>query len=128
MYGEEYKAWIARKVIRPHTVKTFDMFKTFWATKITLVNQTKIPAGLHGYGMAVVNDDDSVVSYSKLIANFGAACATTQELVKAWGTTIASMQGQLQAMQQYCMVLQQQPPLAIYEPQQQQHGCCGLGR
>jgi hypothetical protein len=48
--------------------------------------------------------------------------------VKSQGTTIASMQGQLQAMQQYCMVLQQQPPLAIYVPQQQQHGRWGSER
>jgi hypothetical protein len=82
-----------------------------------LVNQTAIPAGLHGYGMAAVNDEDSVVSYSESIANFGTAYATTQELVKAQGMTIVSMQGQLQAMQKYCMALQQQPPLAIYVPQ-----------
>jgi hypothetical protein len=113
MYGEEYKAWIACEAIHPHIVEMFDTFKTFWAAKITLVNQTAIPAGLHGYGMAAVNDDNSVVSYGESIANFGAAYAATQELVKAQGTTIASMQGQLQAMQQYCMALQQQPPLAI---------------
>jgi hypothetical protein len=107
MYAKEYKAWIAGEAIRPHIVKTFDTFKTFWAAKIMLVNQTAIPTGLHGYGMAAVNNDDSVVSYSKSIANFGAAYAATQELVKAQGTTIASMQGQLQAMQQYCMALQQ---------------------
>jgi hypothetical protein len=93
MYGEEYKAWIAREAIRPHIVKTFDTFKTFWAAKITLVNQTTIPAGLHGYGMAAVNDDDSIVSYGESIANFGAAYAATQESVKAQGTTITSMQG-----------------------------------
>jgi hypothetical protein len=104
------------------------MFKTFWAAKITLVNQTRIPAGLHGYKMAAVNNDDSVISYGKLIANFRAAYAPTQESVKARGTTIVSMQGQLQAMQQYCMALQQQPPLAIYVLQHQQRGCRGLGR
>ncbi len=74
-----------------------------------------------------MNDDDSVVSYGKSIANFGAAYAATQESVKAQGMTIASMQGELQAMQQYCMALQQQPPLAIYAPQQQQRGCRGSG-
>jgi hypothetical protein len=128
MYGKEYKAWIARKAIRPHIVETFDTFKTFWAVKITLVNQTAIPASLHRYRMATVNNDDSVVSYGKSIANFRAAYTTTQESVKAQGTTIALMQGQLQAMQQYCMALQQQPPLAIYAPQQQQRGHRGLGR
>jgi hypothetical protein len=111
MYGKEYKAWITCEAIHPHIVKTFDTFKTFWAAKIMLVNQTAIPASLLGYGMAAVNDDNSIISYSKLIANFGAAYAATQESVKAQGTTIALMQGQLQAMQQYCMALQQQPPL-----------------
>jgi hypothetical protein len=32
----------------------------------------------------------------------------------------------MQAMQQYCMALQQQPPPAIYALQQQQHGRRGL--
>jgi hypothetical protein len=43
MYAEEYKAWIARKAIRPRIVKTFISFKTFWAAKITLVNQNAVP-------------------------------------------------------------------------------------
>jgi hypothetical protein len=87
------------------------MFKTFWAAKITLVNQTTIPASLHGYGMAAVNNDNaSVILYGELIANFGAAYAATQESVKTQGSTIASMQGQMQDIQQYCMVLHQQPP------------------
>jgi hypothetical protein len=95
MYGEEYKAWIARKAVRPHIVETFDTFKKFWVAKIMLVNQTGIPASLHWYGMAAVNNDDSVVSYGELIVNFGVAYAATQESVKAQGTTIVSMQGQL---------------------------------
>jgi hypothetical protein len=99
MYGEEYKAWIARKVICPHIVEMFDTFKMFWAAKNMLVNQTVIPTGLHGYGMAAMNDDDSIVSYGESIVNFGAAYAATQELVKAQGTTIALVQGQLQVMQ-----------------------------
>jgi hypothetical protein len=45
--------------------------------------------------MAAVNNDDSVVSYGKLIANFGAAYTATQESVKAQGMTIVLMQGQL---------------------------------
>ncbi len=75
-----------------------------------LVNQTAIPANLHGCGMAAVNDDDTEASYGESIANFGAAYAATQESVKTQATTIASMQTQLQTMQQYCMGLQQQPP------------------
>ena len=90
--------------------------------KITLVNQTAIPASLHGYGMATVNNNDTVALYGESIANFGAAYAATQESVKTQGTTIASIQTQLQAMQQYCMSLQQQYPQAIYAPQQQARG------
>ncbi len=82
MYAKEYKAWIAHKAKCPRIVETFDTFKTFWAAKITLVNQTAVPASMHGYGMAAINNDNSVVSYSKSIANFGAAYATTHKSVK----------------------------------------------
>jgi hypothetical protein len=109
MYSEEYKQWIAREAIRPKIVETFSSFKTFWADKIALVNQTAIPASLHGYGMTAIDEDDaSATSYSESIANFGAAYAATQESVKTQGTTIASLQSQLGAMQQYCMAVQQQ--------------------
>jgi hypothetical protein len=84
--------------------------KTFWAAKITLINQTAIPASMHGYGMAAMNEDNSIVLYRESTANFGAAYAATQELVKSQGMTITAMQGQMQAMQQYCMALGQQPP------------------
>jgi hypothetical protein len=87
-----------------------DTFKMYWTTKITLVNQTAVSASLHGYGMMAANNNNSVVSYGESLANFGAAYTTTQESVKTQGTMIASMQSQLQAMQQYCMALQQQPP------------------
>jgi hypothetical protein len=128
MYAKEYKAWIARKAISPRIVM-FDTLKTFWAAKITLVNQIAIPVSLHGYGMATVNKDKSVTSYSKLIANFGAVYATTQESVKTQGLMIVAMQGQLNTMTQYCMALQQQAPPTIYTPQQQQHtpnNHCGM--
>jgi hypothetical protein len=69
------------------------------------VNQTAIPASMHGYGIVAVSDDDSVALYGESIVNFGAAYASTQELVKSQGATIVSMQGQMQTMQQYCMVL-----------------------
>ncbi len=82
-----------------------DTFKKFWADKITLVNQTAIPASSHGYGMAAVNNDDTEALYGKSIANFGATYAATQESVKTQATRIALMQTQLQAMQQYCMGL-----------------------
>ncbi len=73
--GKEYKAWIACKAIRPRIIKTVNTFKMFWATKIILVNQTTIPTSMHGYGMAAVNNDDSIVLYGELIANFGAVYA-----------------------------------------------------
>jgi hypothetical protein len=55
------KAWIAREAEHPRIVKTFKSLKMFWATKIMLVNQTAVPASMHGYGMAAVNDDNSIV-------------------------------------------------------------------
>jgi hypothetical protein len=61
---------------------------------------------MHGYGMATA----------------------TQESVKSQGTMIASMQGQFEAMQQYCMVLGKQPPPGIYMLQQQQRGRRGTLR
>jgi hypothetical protein len=127
MYAKEYKAWIARKSKHPRIVKMFDTFKKFLAAKITLVNRTAVLASMHGYGIAAVNNNNSVVSYGKLIANFGAVYAATHESVKSHSSTIASMQGQLQAMQQFCMVLQQQQiPPTTYAPQQQQRGPCSL--
>jgi hypothetical protein len=128
MYGKEYKAWIAYEPICPRIVETVNTFKTFWAAKITLMNQTTIPASMHGYGMVAVNNDDSVALYRESIANFGAAYAATQEAVRSQGTTIASMQGQMEAMQQYCMVIGQQPPISIYTSQQQQHGRRSMSR
>ena len=128
LYAEEYKSWIARATATPRIIETLDTFKTFWADKITLVNQTAIPASSHGYGMATVNDDDTVASYGETIANFGAAYAATQESVKTQGSTIVALQTQLQAMQQYCMGLQQQPPTTIYAPQQHARGGRGYGR
>ncbi len=89
MYGKEYKAWIACKAVRPCIVETVDTFKKNWTTKIIRVNQTTIPASIHGYRMAAVNNDYSVVSYGKLIANFGTAYTSTQELVRSQVTTIA---------------------------------------
>jgi hypothetical protein len=112
MYCKEYKAWITCKAIRPRIIEMVNTFKTFWAAKITLLNQTAIPASVYGYRIDAVNNNDSIVLYGKSIANFGAAYAATQESVKFQGTTITSMQGQLQAMQQYCMALGQQPPPA----------------
>jgi hypothetical protein len=110
LYAEEYKSWIAQATATPRITETLDTFKTFWADKITLVNQTAIPASSHGYGMAAVNNDDTVASYGESIANFRAAYAATQESVKTQGTMIVALQTQLQAMQHYCMGLQQQPP------------------
>ena len=72
--------------------------------------------------MAEVNDNNTVALYGESTTNFGAAYAATQESVKTQSMTIALMQTQLQAMHQYCMGLQQQPPPTIYAPQQQAQG------
>jgi hypothetical protein len=128
MYGKEYKAWIACKAVCPLIVKKVNTFKPFGAAKITLVNQTAITTNMHGYGVAAVNNNDSAVLYGELIGNFGADYATTQESVKSQGMPIVLMQGQLQVMQQYCMVLGHQPPPSIYTLQQQQRGCHGMLR
>jgi hypothetical protein len=70
--------------------------------------------------MAAANNDHFVVLYGKSIANFCTMYAATNESVNAHSLTIASMQGQLQAMQKFCMALQQQQPLPlIYSLQQQ---------
>jgi hypothetical protein len=75
----------------------FKNFQNFWLLqnnlggKITLVNQTAIPASQYRYGIAATNDDDSVFSYGESIANFGAAYATNQESVKLQGTMSTSM-------------------------------------
>ncbi len=119
MYAKEYKAWIARKAIRPRIVKTFDSFKIFWAAKITLVSQTAIPTSQYGYGMATTNNNDSVVSYGETILNFGAMYAATQESVKLQGTTITVMQSQLNALSQYYIALQQQATPTNHVDQQQ---------
>jgi hypothetical protein len=115
MYTKEYKRWIPCKAIRPCIDEDMNSFKEFWSSKIALVNQTAIPASLQGYGMAAVNDNNgSVISYGESIANFGAAYAATQESVKMQGSKIASLRSQVNAMQQYCMALQSQPPPPIY--------------
>jgi hypothetical protein len=129
MYAKEYKAWIAREAICPRIFETFNSFKTFWAAKITLFNQTTVPANQYGYGMAATNNYYSAISYGETISNFGTAYAATQESVKLQGTTIASMQNQPNAMSQYCMALQQQPTPTNHTVQHQ-HGAsnswCGF--
>ena len=79
MYSEEYKNWIARENETPPIFETIDSFKEYWAGAITLVSQTAAPALQHGYGMAAMDDDASVTSYSESLANFGAVYAATQE-------------------------------------------------
>jgi hypothetical protein len=119
MYAKEYKAWIAHKAICPRIIKTCNSFKTYWAAKITLVNQTAVPTSQYGYGMAATNNDNFVVSYGETILNFGAVYTATQESVKLQGTTIPAMQSQLNAMSQYCMALQQQATPNKHAAQQQ---------
>ncbi len=81
MYAKEYMALITRKAICPRIVKTFDTSKRFWVAKITLVNQTAIPASQYGYRLAATNNDNSIILYGKSIANCGAMYAATQESV-----------------------------------------------
>jgi hypothetical protein len=107
---------IARKNETPAIVKTIDSFKEYWANVIALVNQTAVLASQHGYGMAAMDDDVSLVSYSKSLANFGAAYTATQESIKTQATSLASMQDQLTNIQQFCMNVGQQPPPNIYAP------------
>jgi hypothetical protein len=110
LYNKEYKQWIKRgkanALAVPPIRETFNSFKIWWAEKITMVNQTAIPAALHGYGMMATNDDKSVISYEESLANFGAAYAATQESVKSQASTIATLQSQMQSMHQYCKNLQ----------------------
>jgi hypothetical protein len=83
LYSEEYKQWIARGISNvtatPLITETFDLFKAFWSNKFTLVNQTVVPASMHGYGMMATTDDE----YKESLSNFGAAYAATQESVRS---------------------------------------------
>jgi hypothetical protein len=48
--------------------------------------------------------------------NFCASYAATQETIKSQATSLATMQGQLANIQQFCMAVSQQPPSTIYQP------------
>jgi hypothetical protein len=77
----------------------------------------------------VMDDETSIASYGESLANFGAAYVATQESMKSQATTMATMQGQLVNIQQFCMAVNQQPPPTIYSPpQQQQHNNCRSNR
>jgi hypothetical protein len=110
MYSEEYKNWIARENKTPAIVKMIDSFKEYWTNVITLVNQTAVLVSQHGYGMAAMDNNVLLALYSKSLANFGAAYTATQESIKTQVTSLASMQGQLTNIQQFCMNVGQQPP------------------
>jgi hypothetical protein len=69
--------------------------------------------------MAATNNNDSVVSHGKSIANFGAVYTATQKSVKLQGMTITAMQSQLNIMSQYCMALQKQATPTNHTAQQQ---------
>ena len=117
MHSKEYKNWIARKNESLPIREMIDSFKEYWANMIVLVNQTAAPALQHGYNMAAMEDDTLIASHSESLANFGAAYAATQESMKAHQTTtMATMQGQLTNIQQFCMAVGQQPPPNIYAP------------
>ncbi len=121
MYSEEYKNWIACESKPPAIIKTINSFKEYWACTITLVNKTSIPAVQHSYGMASMDKDALHASYNESFANFGAAYAAMQEMIKTQATSMAAMQGQLTNIQQFCMAVGQQPPHTICAPTQQQH-------
>jgi hypothetical protein len=121
MYSKEYKNWIARENKTPAIIKMINSFKEYWANAITLVNQMAVPASQHGYSMAAMDNNASLALYSESLANFSAAYATTQESIKTQATSLASMQGQLTNIQQFCMNVGKQPPPNIYAPTQQQH-------
>jgi hypothetical protein len=53
--------------------------------------------------MAAMNKDVLLASYSESLANFDAAYAATQKSIKTQATSLASMQGQLTNIQQFCM-------------------------
>jgi hypothetical protein len=79
--------------------------------------------------MTVMDDDTSIASYGESLANFGAAYAATQESMKIQATAMATMQGQLANIQQFCMAVNQHPLPNIYAPQQQQqHNNCRSNR
>jgi hypothetical protein len=103
MYSKEYKNWIAREHVSPPIDETINSFKEYWSGAIALVNQTAAPASQHGYGMAAVDKDGSVASYTKTMSNFGAVYAATQETINSQAASLATMQGQLANIQQFCM-------------------------
>ena len=115
MYSEEYKIWITQEHKSPPIVKTIDSFKEYWSGAIVLVNQTAAPALQHGYGMAAVDDNASITSYTETMSNFSAAYAATQDSMKSLAASLAAMQGQAN-IQQFCMAVGQQPPSTIYQP------------
>jgi hypothetical protein len=121
MYSKEYKNWITHENKTPAIIETIDSFKEYWANGIALVNQMAFPASQHGYGMAAMDNNASLASYSESLANFGAAYAAMQESIKTQAASLASMQGQLTNIQQFCMNVGQQAPPNIYTPTQQQH-------
>jgi hypothetical protein len=116
MYSEEYKNWIAGEHESPPIIKTINSFKEYWSGVIALVNQMAAPALQHGYGMAAVDDNASITSYTETVTNFGTAYAATQDTMKSQATSLAAMQGQLVNIQQFCMTVGQQPPSTIYQP------------
>ena len=66
--------------------------------------------------MAVVKDNASIALYTETMSIFGAAYAATQDLMKSQAASLATMQGQLVNIQQFCMAVRQKPPSNIYQP------------
>jgi hypothetical protein len=120
MYSKEYKNWIACKSKSPPIIEAINSFKEYWFGAIALVNQMAAPVSQHGYGMAAVDNDVLIASYNETLTNFGAAYAAMQETIKSQATSLATKQGQLANIQQFCMAVGQQPLSNIYTPTQHQ--------
>jgi hypothetical protein len=105
MYSEEYKGCIVRENGSPPVTKMVKMFKNYWSKAITLINQMASPAIQHNYGMTTMDDNATLASHGKSIANFGAMHAATQETMKGQATCLVLIQYQLANLQQFCMAI-----------------------
>jgi hypothetical protein len=62
-----YKYWIAHENESPPIRETIESFKEYWSNVIALVNQTAAPVSQHGYGMAAMDNDVLIASYSESV-------------------------------------------------------------
>jgi len=92
LFGEEYKAWILRGDDSNNAID-FTAFKSFWENAVQIAAFTAVQASTHGYGMGLVNDDDTA-SLPDAVSNFGTAYAASQESLRSNTATITAIQGQ----------------------------------